>query len=188
MPLHKTVVNSRGPTRHTSPDAPHRSIVNSLMGGYLLVYNSKVALDEHKTGRQTRGSIPGLALHAARTRSTARRGPPRSEDGGKTAGSGFAVSRPFCDYGAKRMGRRRVIPVEMTELRDFAGIFPPVEGLLRAPKMGQRGKKETAASGNEKVFRGSVQHLRVVFSRNRRAAGPARRIGTPLGRIGKPHL
>jgi hypothetical protein len=35
--------------------------------------------------------------------------------------------------------------------------------MLRAPEMGQTVKEKLVASGNEAVFRGSVQHLRAVL-------------------------
>jgi len=78
--------------------------------------------------------------------------------------------------------------VEMIEWQDFTGVFSPAEGLLGIPKMGRGGKKEPAASGNETVFRGSVQHLRPVFSLNGRAAGSAGGMRSAAGRNESPHL
>ena len=60
-------------------------------------------------------------------------------------------------------------------------MFSPLERLLRAPKTGRRGKKEPAASGNETVFRGSVQPLRAVFPGRGERPGP--RIESGLLRV-----
>jgi hypothetical protein len=61
------------------------------------------------------------------------------------------------------VGHKPFFPMETMERKNFAEIFPSAEGLLRAPEMGQRAAEKIVLSGNEAVFRGSVQHLRAVF-------------------------
>jgi hypothetical protein len=62
----------------------------------------------------------------------------------------------------RRWSTKPFFPVEMKERKNFAEIFSAAGGPLRAPEIGQRAAKKFVASGNDAVFRGSVQHLRAV--------------------------
>jgi hypothetical protein len=65
----------------------------------------------------------------------------------------------------------------------FAAILSTAKGLAALSEMVQQQKKKLALSGNGEVFRVSVQHLQVVFSRLRRAAAVQVESGLPRKRI-----
>jgi hypothetical protein len=59
----------------------------------------------------------------------------------------------------------------MKELKDFAAICSAVEDLLYDPKTDRNEEKNLSLSGNEAVFRGSFQLLRLILPGRVKTAG-----------------
>jgi hypothetical protein len=72
--------------------------------------------------------------------------------------------------------------------RRIPGSFPQQERHSRAPKTGAPARKGTLPSGNEAVFRGSVQHLWMVFPRSGTSGRPGGLDRQPKRKRKKPFV